>query len=192
MNEIDGITEDADVAFILTTNRPELLEPALAARPGRVDLAVGLELPDGAARRQLISLYGRGLDLAVNDWSRLLERTEGASPAFIKEWLRAAVLRHDPPLQELSEDDLHDTLDELLDDSNRLTRILLGGASEQAAASGLPFPPPGGCRLVSPGCPTSPRWGAPILTGGSIPAVACIRRPAGTGVGSVLSAPGRC
>ena len=38
--------DDADVVFVLTTNRADLLEPALAARPGRVDQAVELGLPD--------------------------------------------------------------------------------------------------------------------------------------------------
>ena len=33
LNEIDGLQEDADVAFLLTTNRADLLEPALAQRP---------------------------------------------------------------------------------------------------------------------------------------------------------------
>lgn len=33
MNEMSGQGEDADVAFVMTTNRPEALEPALAARP---------------------------------------------------------------------------------------------------------------------------------------------------------------
>jgi cell division protease FtsH len=32
LNEIDGMAEDADVAFVLTTNRVDLLEPALAQR----------------------------------------------------------------------------------------------------------------------------------------------------------------
>jgi len=54
LNEMDGLGEDADVAFLLTTNRADLLEPALAARPGRVDLAAELPLPDADARRQLI------------------------------------------------------------------------------------------------------------------------------------------
>ena len=36
---MDGLDPDIDVTFLLTTNRPEILEPALAARPGRVDLA---------------------------------------------------------------------------------------------------------------------------------------------------------
>ena len=31
---MDGIAEDADVLFVLTTNRPDLLEPALASRTG--------------------------------------------------------------------------------------------------------------------------------------------------------------
>ena len=40
MNEMDGIGADSDVVFLLTTNRADLVEPALAARPGRIDLAV--------------------------------------------------------------------------------------------------------------------------------------------------------
>jgi len=34
LNEMDGLAEDADVVFVLTTNRADLLEPALA--PGQV------------------------------------------------------------------------------------------------------------------------------------------------------------
>ncbi|MGH9196958.1 MAG: ATP-binding protein, partial [Acidimicrobiia bacterium] len=59
LNEMEGIEEEADIAFILTTNRADLLEPALAARPGRVDLAVEIGLPDEEARGRLIDLYGR-------------------------------------------------------------------------------------------------------------------------------------
>jgi hypothetical protein len=36
LNEMDGLAEDTDVVFLLTTNRADMLEPALAARPGRV------------------------------------------------------------------------------------------------------------------------------------------------------------
>jgi len=62
LNEMDGLAEDADVVFVLTTNRADLLEPALAARPGRVDQAVALELPGPDARRRLFDLY-RGASL---------------------------------------------------------------------------------------------------------------------------------
>ncbi|HEX7992369.1 MAG TPA: AAA family ATPase, partial [Streptosporangiaceae bacterium] len=43
LNEMDGLAADNDVTFLLTTNRADLLEEALAARPGRVDHAA--ELP---------------------------------------------------------------------------------------------------------------------------------------------------
>src|SRR3954462_12976510 len=33
LNEMDGLKEDADILFVLTTNRPEDLEGALAGRP---------------------------------------------------------------------------------------------------------------------------------------------------------------
>jgi hypothetical protein len=92
LNEMDGLRDDADVLFVLTTNRPDILEPALAARPGRVDLAVPLPLPDADARRRLFALYGRGLRLEVTDLAKFIARTEGASPAYIKELLRNATV----------------------------------------------------------------------------------------------------
>lgn len=92
LNEIEGLAEDADVIFLLTTNRPDLLEPALAARPGRIDLAVELPLPDLAGRLRLIELYGRGLSLDGIDLAGLAERIEGATPAYVKELLRKSAL----------------------------------------------------------------------------------------------------
>ncbi|MBA2278775.1 MAG: 26S protease regulatory subunit [Chloroflexia bacterium] len=92
LNELDGLREDCDVIFALTTNRPELLEPALAARPGRVDLAVELPLPDAEGRRRLLELYTRGLDLHEVELDAIVAQIEGASPAYIKELVRKAAL----------------------------------------------------------------------------------------------------
>ena len=92
LNQLDGLADDADVLFVLTTNRPDILEPALAARPGRVDLVVEMPIPDAAGRRRLIELYARGMTLEGVDLDALIERTDGASPAYIKELLRKAAL----------------------------------------------------------------------------------------------------
>ncbi len=92
LNEMDGLRDNADVIFALTTNRPETLEPALAARPGRIDLAVHLPLPDTAGRRRLLELYSRGIELRGVDLGTIAARTDGASPAYIKELLRKAAL----------------------------------------------------------------------------------------------------
>ena len=79
VNEMDGLGEDVDVAFVLTTNRVDLLEPALAARPGRVDQAVEIPVPDAAGRRRLIELYKGNVALQVADLSRVVERTDGVT-----------------------------------------------------------------------------------------------------------------
>jgi AAA+ superfamily predicted ATPase len=92
LNEMDGLRDDVDVLFVLTTNRPDILEPALAARPGRVDLAVPLPLPDADARRRLFTLYARGIRFEVSELDTFIARTEGASPAYIKELLRKAAV----------------------------------------------------------------------------------------------------
>ena len=46
---MDGVGADADVTFVLTTNRADILETALADRPGRVDLAIEIPRPEPAA-----------------------------------------------------------------------------------------------------------------------------------------------
>jgi ATPase family associated with various cellular activities (AAA) len=88
LNEMDGLREDAEVLFILTTNRPEHLEPALAARPGRIDQAIEFPLPDDEGRRKLVALYSRGLEVPPPIVDLLVRRTQGSSPAFIKELMR--------------------------------------------------------------------------------------------------------
>ena len=92
LNEMDGLAEDADVVFVLTTNRADLLEPALAARPGRVDQAVALELPDAAARRALFELYRGALPVDTSGLDDVIARTEGVTASFLKELLRRAAL----------------------------------------------------------------------------------------------------
>jgi hypothetical protein len=135
LNAMDGIEEDADVTFLLTTNRADLLEPALAARPGRVDLAMEIPLPDAEARRRLIELYGRGLDLRLERVDDVIQRTAGVTASFVKELLRKAALiagESEPGDGRITVTDAHITqaLDELLDEESVLTRALLGGKAE--------------------------------------------------------------
>ena len=139
LNEMDGLAEDADVTFLLTTNRADLLERALAQRPGRVDHAALLPLPDAEARRQLTRLYQGSLQLALTDLDAVITRTEGVTASFIKELLRRAALfaaesaaqsagdarPEDQPLR-VTDEHLTAALDQLLDTSNELTRLLLG------------------------------------------------------------------
>lgn len=131
LNVMDGLDEDADLTFLLTTNRADVLEPALAARPGRVDQAVEIPLPDPAGRQRLLQLYGAGVDLRLEDTASVLARTEGVTASFIKELVRKAALeaaRTDRGDGRLTVTDAHvaSALDVLLDEGAGLTRALLG------------------------------------------------------------------
>jgi hypothetical protein len=131
MDEMDGLGPKADVIFLLTTNRPEVLEPALSARPGRIDQAIEFPLPDEECRRRLFTLYGKGLDTSSLSLSRWISKTEGVSPAFIEELLRKSALmaaergEQSSPLR-ITDADVESALDELVCFGGELTQKLLG------------------------------------------------------------------
>jgi ATPase family associated with various cellular activities (AAA) len=133
LNQMDGLADDADVLFLLTTNRPEILEPALAARPGRVDQAMLVPLPDRACRDQLLSLYSRGMTVQIAERDRLLDQTDGVSAAFIRELLRKAALFAADESATLIVEDRHlaEALHELVVEGGELTRRLLGATGSE-------------------------------------------------------------
>jgi ATP-dependent 26S proteasome regulatory subunit len=141
MDEMDGLGPKADVIFLLTTNRPRMLETALAARPGRVDQAVYFPLPDRDCRRRLFAHFAAGLDLSAVDVGPLLDRTDGASPAFIAELFRKAALmaaergeKADP--LKLTDADFHAAIRELVEFGGVLTQQLLGYRSDPDSGRG--------------------------------------------------------
>ncbi len=128
LNQMDGLQDDADILFVLTTNRPDILEPALAARPGRIDQAFEIPIPDRESRQRLFTLYGKGLKQDVEDMDKFVERTQGASPAFIRELFRKAALFAAEGDDELIVKDRHmdEALHELTVHGGELTKSILG------------------------------------------------------------------
>jgi hypothetical protein len=148
LNQLDGISDDADILYVLTTNRPDILEPALAARPGRVDLAVELPMPDAEGRRRLLQLYARGLRLDGVDLDRYVDRTSGASPAYIKEMLRrSALLASIAGARSLGYEHLDQAMTEL-ESGGELAKRIVGFGTP-----GLPLSPVGPMRPA--GFPTA-------------------------------------
>jgi AAA+ superfamily predicted ATPase len=128
LNEMDGLKEEADIFFILTTNRPQLLEAALASRPGRVDQAIEFPLPDARGREQLARLYACGVAVADDVIRDIVQRTESVSAAFIKELMRRSVQfrleRSDS--QHIELEDVRQALDEMMFTGGSLNQKLLG------------------------------------------------------------------
>jgi len=80
LNQMDGLADDADLLFLLTTNRPEMLEAALASRPGRIDQAIEIPLPDPVCRQRLLSLYSAGLTVELKDEARSSSAPKARAP----------------------------------------------------------------------------------------------------------------
>jgi hypothetical protein len=133
LDALDGLSGDADVTFLMTTNRVELLERALAERPGRVDLAVEIPLPDAVARGRLFRLYAQGLPLGDEALEAAAHRATGVTASFAKELMRRVVLNAAEAGRDVEDADLHAALDELLSAREALTRSLLGSGDELSA-----------------------------------------------------------
>lgn len=129
LNEMDGLQEDAEVLLILTTNRPEQIEPALASRPGRIDQAIEFPLPDEECRAKLAKLYARGLEISEELSKLIVSRTKGVSGAFIKELMRrcAQFQIESSHGSVLTPSAVDAAIEEMLFAGGALNRRLLGG-----------------------------------------------------------------
>jgi len=100
---------------------------AIAARPGGVDLAVEIPLPDDESRRRVLGLYGRDLDLQLTEVGTVVARTSGVAASFFRELLRQATLEAANDSRETVRDEhVGRALDRLLEQASSMTKILLG------------------------------------------------------------------
>lgn len=127
LDAMDGLAGESDIAFILTTNRADLLEAALSQRPGRVDLALHVPLPDERERIGLLRLYAGSLPISDGALAEAAARTEGVTASFFKELSRRTVLVAAEEDVIVNDELFARALDEMLSDAESLTRTLLGG-----------------------------------------------------------------
>jgi ATP-dependent 26S proteasome regulatory subunit len=136
LNEMDGLREDAEILFVLTTNRPDQLERALASRPGRIDQAIEFPLPDEEGRRQLARLYACGVPMSPEVLELIVQRTDGGSAALIKELMRrAAQFLLESGKAQLERGHIDAALEEMLFSGGSLNASLLGASGVQPAVA---------------------------------------------------------
>lgn len=128
LDAMDGLDSDADVAFVLTTNRVDMLERALAQRPGRVDLAVEIPLPASAERVDLVNLYARRIPFTPDAVRNAAARTEGTTASFARELVRRAVVAAALEGVQVADVHLEKAVDGMMADGEALTRSLLGSS----------------------------------------------------------------
>ncbi|VVB66792.1 VCP-like ATPase [Candidatus Gugararchaeum adminiculabundum] len=84
LQEMDGFAAKKNVIVIGATNVPNMLDPALL-RPGRLDKAIYMRMPNKGERTKIFKVHSRNLPLAKDvDFDRLAELSERFSGADIK------------------------------------------------------------------------------------------------------------
>ena len=90
--EMDGFETNDQVIVIASTNRVDVLDPALT-RPGRFDRQVQVPLPDVKGRMAILKVHSRKVKLGPNvDLARLAKATPGFSGADLAAIINEAAL----------------------------------------------------------------------------------------------------
>ncbi|HPN84989.1 MAG TPA: ATP-dependent zinc metalloprotease FtsH [Victivallales bacterium] len=90
--EMDGLETQEGTIILASTNRPDVLDPALL-RPGRFDRTVVLDLPDIKGRRQILDVHSKKIkmDSSVN-LDTIAKSTPGFSGADIANMINESAL----------------------------------------------------------------------------------------------------
>ena len=90
--EMDGFDSNSNVIVVASTNRPDILDPALL-RPGRFDRRVTLDLPDIKGRRAVLDVHvkGKPLEPAVS-FDTIAKQTPGFSGADLANLVNEAAI----------------------------------------------------------------------------------------------------
>jgi cell division protease FtsH len=90
--EMDGFEGNEGIIVIASTNRPDVLDPALL-RPGRFDRQVVVSLPDIRGREQILKVHMRKIPLASDIQADIIARgTPGFSGADLANLVNEAAL----------------------------------------------------------------------------------------------------
>jgi proteasome-associated ATPase len=87
--EIDGVESLKDVVVIGASNREDMIDPAIL-RPGRLDVKIKIERPDGVAAREIFSIYLHP-DLPLHEDE--VSRHDGDRRATIEEMIDRTVTK---------------------------------------------------------------------------------------------------
>ena len=92
LSEMDGFSPNESVIVLASTNRPDVLDPALL-RPGRFDRHITVERPNLKGRKAIFKVHSRDVPLADDvDLDRLAGGTVGLTGADIRNLVNEAAL----------------------------------------------------------------------------------------------------
>lgn len=126
--ELDGFDPNTGVIVIASTNRPDILDPALL-RPGRFDRQVVVDRPDLKGRQQILEVHAEGkpLDEGI-DLSTLARQTPGFTGADLANLINeAALLAARKSSDSISMAYLEEAIERVIAGPERKSRVMSDG-----------------------------------------------------------------
>jgi cell division protease FtsH len=123
--EMDGFDATSGVIVLASTNRPDILDPALL-RPGRFDRQIVVDRPDLEGRIAVLAVHTRRVTLAPDvDLDVLARRTAGLTGADLENLVNeAALLATRREEHAIRVQDLEEAIDRLVAGPERRSRLL--------------------------------------------------------------------
>ena len=123
--ELDGFDVKSGVIVMASTNRPDILDPALL-RPGRFDRQIVVDRPDLVGRKAILEVHAKGKPLADDiDLGVLARQTPGFTGADLANLINEAALlaaRHDQDL--ITMPTLEEAIERVIAGPERKSRVM--------------------------------------------------------------------
>ncbi|NLK52098.1 MAG: ATP-dependent metallopeptidase FtsH/Yme1/Tma family protein [Syntrophomonadaceae bacterium] len=123
--EMDGFSPNEGIIVIASTNRPDILDPALL-RPGRFDRHILVDRPDVVGRKAILKVHGRDKPLEKEvDLGVLARRTPGFTGADLANMMNeAALLSARRDKKQIGMDELEDAIERVIAGPEKKSRII--------------------------------------------------------------------
>ncbi len=125
LTEMDGFNRDTQIVVLASTNRPDVLDPALL-RPGRFDRKIVLDLPDIKNRKEILKIHCKKKPLAKSvKLQEIAERTVGFSGADLANFANeAAILAARKGKKKIGQSELLESIEKVLLGPERKSHVL--------------------------------------------------------------------
>lgn len=123
--ELDGFEVKSGVIVIASTNRPDILDPALL-RPGRFDRQIVVDRPDLKGREEILRVHSKGKPLGDDiDLSVLARQTPGFTGADLANLINeAAILTARTDQDTITMVELEEAIERVIAGPERKSRIM--------------------------------------------------------------------
>ncbi len=123
--EMDGFNSGTNVIVLASTNRPDILDPALL-RPGRFDRRVTLDSPDVKGREEILNVHSKGKPISEDtDMESIAKQTAGFSGADLMNLLNeSAILAARRDKKTITYDEMAESIDRVIAGPERKNKVI--------------------------------------------------------------------